>query len=174
MSRLVLLPLVAGALFALSLTPADPPSAAATPVRVRTHCRPPELTVYQCDYGASVLSVCEDHGQVSYRYGRPGAPQIAISSNGHDGAAHYAETTGVGGADQIQMRFTRGIYNYIVFAGDSLPYREGGPIRNGVAVTRSGRTLSTRLCPDTSRGQVIDPPQNVALDGADQEMLPWR
>jgi hypothetical protein len=153
----------------------EAPATARAPIPPGSQCRNGELTIYSCNFGSGQqLSVCETHGRVSYRDGPHNAPQVSISSNGHDGRLHAAETTGVGGASQVQMRFTRGALNYIVFAGDSLPYREHGPTRSGLAVTRAGRTLTTRLCPDTSPGQAIDAPQSIDIDGHGQEMLPWR
>ena len=100
----------------------EAPAVARAPIPPGSQCRNGELTVYTCTFGSGQqLSVCETHGTVSYHYGPHGAPEISISSDGHDGRLHAAETTGTGGASQVQMRFTRGTTNYIVFAGDSLP-----------------------------------------------------
>jgi hypothetical protein len=138
-----------------------------------SHCANGEITVYSCDLGRQVLSVCERYGTVHYRHGPRRRPDLAISSNGRDGRAHQSETTGTGGGYQVQLRFSRGAFSYIVFAGQAAPVRTGGPARSGVAVLRGARRVSTQICPDPAAGQAFEIPSFVPVDGASQEMRPW-
>ena len=124
-------------LLGLAASAAQQPATAAAPARVRSHCASGELTIYNCDYGAQVLSVCDNHGRYSYRYGPAGHPALTITSTGNDGNLHAAETTGVGGASQIQMRFTRGHTVQPRIASAAMQARPAGTTPVGLSFSAS-------------------------------------
>src|SRR5580704_15683397 len=70
-----------------------------------SHCRAGEPVIFTCAVGAKIASVCSSGGKIVYRYGRPGAPEIEIASDGKDGKAFHSSGVGGGGGSFDNVRF---------------------------------------------------------------------
>lgn len=115
-----------------------------------THCAPSERIVYSCEFSKqAVVSVCEGSGELAYRYGPLGKPDLQLVSDGGYGNVSFGWLRGQGNGFQKSLRFANGEYSYTVYsavAGDlsDIPGRR----TSGLVVTKGTEAvLSGKLCP---------------------------
>lgn len=97
----------------------------------------------------AVVSVCEGNGELAYRYGPLGDPDLQIVSDGGYGNVSFGRLRGQGNGHQKSLRFANGQYSYTVYSavyGD-LSDSPGGR-SSGLVVTKgTDAVLSGKLCP---------------------------
>lgn len=149
MNRIATLGLMVAAVGLCAVGDRGASAANAGPRAVASHCKAGEAVVYSCTIKGKIASVCATDASVSYRYGKPGAPELNIVSNGHDGKAHQGGVVGGGGGSQPYVRFSNGAYQYIVFSGEagSLTDKPGRQW-SGVAVLKDKKPVSNLACPN--------------------------
>jgi hypothetical protein len=77
-------------------------------------CRAEETTVYTCDFGRRVVSVCATGDALSYRFGDARSTELEIVSTSDRPTAYFGGVIGGGGGSQNRLRFSRQGYQYIV------------------------------------------------------------
>lgn len=132
-------------------------AAAATPApaRVGAHiCSPGATPIYACRFGAHIVSVCEQHGQLSYHYGRSALRrELTIPAGPDNRNVRYGTVIGQGGGHEEHVRFSNDGTEYIVFSGMTgrLSDRPGHTY-SGLTVMRGANELSRRNCVRPSVG----------------------
>ena len=103
--------------------------------------------IFQCGFGARQAEVVRDGGILTYRFGRPGRPEMVLSGDAASGNVHYHRTLYAHGEDQT-LRFSRGAYSYVVFNAFQTPdYRQEGAIdQSGLLILRNGRRIARMNC----------------------------
>ena len=103
--------------------------------------------IFQCAFGARQVEVVRDGTTLTYRFGRPGRPELVISGDAASGNIHYHRTLYPHGEDQT-LRFTRGVHSYVIFNAFQTPdYRqEGARDDSGLLVLRNGRRIARMNC----------------------------
>jgi len=103
--------------------------------------------IFQCSFGARQVEVVRDGTTLTYRYGRPGWPEIVLSGSAASGNVHYHRTLYPHGEDQT-LRFTRGAHSYVIFNAFQTPdYRQEGAIdQSGLLVLHHGRRIARMNC----------------------------
>lgn len=103
--------------------------------------------IFQCSLGTRQVEVVRAGPTLTYRFGRPGRPELEITGTAAGGNVHYHRTLYPHGEDQT-LRFTRGAYSYVVFNAFQTPdYRqEGARDDSGVLVLRNGRRIRRMNC----------------------------
>ena len=107
---------------------------------------PPEQ-IFSCSFGALQVEVVRDGSVLTYRFGRPGRPEMVLSGSAASGNLHYHRTLYPRGEDQT-LRFTRGAWSYVIFNAFQTPdYRiEGARDDSGLLVLRHGRRIARMNC----------------------------
>lgn len=159
--------------------PADPPvpvaadaSAGASAAAAKSLCRSGEKVLFQCMVaGGKLVALCappDGEAIVHYRFGRPGAVELAHSGGGAEGF-RWAQA-GYSGGGEAQVSFTREGHEYVVY---SRTIRTGfGPdghnnpkFEDGVFVRKDGRLIADRRCPDAPAGDRLKPLDVSSLRG---------
>lgn len=115
-------------------------------------CKPGEKVLFQCRVDRRTAALCAGTGRegrfVQYRFGRPGAVELAFPARGSAGLS-WART-GYSGGGELQVNVRTGDHLYVLY---SRTVRTGfGPEGNkpdfqaGLAVVRGNRILSDRRC----------------------------
>lgn len=104
-------------------------------------------TVFACSFGARRVEVVRDGGRLTYRFGRPGRPELVLAGDAASGTLFYHRTLYARGEDQT-LRFTSGDFSYVIFSGWSAPnrYLEGARDDAGLLVLRGGRVIRRMNC----------------------------
>jgi hypothetical protein len=138
-------------------------------------CRPDEQVMFLCRLGRSTASLCAGAGAegryVQYRFGRPGAVELAFPERGSTGLSWA--NTGYSGGGEVQVNFRNGDHLYVLY---SRTVRTGfGPdghfdpeFQAGVAVVRGNRIVSDRRCENSD--DFIQSPETRLPEG---EFTPW-
>jgi hypothetical protein len=110
----------AAGLDAVARPPATP-LAQEREVQPRSLCTPDERVVFNCSTGGKLASVCAAHASVGphavqYRFGRPGAVEIAVPPRGRDAARHVVlQDARSDSGHAAYLRFDWGGYAYYVY-----------------------------------------------------------
>jgi hypothetical protein len=117
-------------------------------------CRPGEDVLFQCRVGRQTAALCAGAGAgregrfVQYRFGRPGAVELALPAQGSAGLSWAS--AGYSGGGEIQVNVRAGRHLYVLYSRTVRTAfgRDGNrpDFRAGVAVVRGGRILSDRRC----------------------------
>jgi opacity protein-like surface antigen len=104
-------------------------------------------TVFACSFGARQVEVVRDGGRLTYRFGRPGRPELELAGDAASGTLFYHRTLYARGEDQT-LRFTSGDFSYVIFSGWSAPnrYLEGARNDSGLLVLRGARVIRRMNC----------------------------
>ena len=127
--------------------------------------------IFQCGFGARQVEVVRDGAALTYRFGRPGRPEVEISGTAAGGNVHYHRTLYPRGEDQ-SLRFTRGAYSYVIFNAFQTPdYRlEGARDDSGLLVLRHGRRIARMNCRDEA--ELIEYPIFDGLPRDEENLVP--
>lgn len=114
---------------------------------------PTTETILSCSTGTRQIEVTSDGATLTYRFGRPGKPEIVLT--GRPFYHHQLYPRG----ESHSLRFVRGDYHYVVYSIDVLPSgvdAEGYPtgpgfFGSGVVVTRHGKRVALLKCTDEAR-----------------------
>ena len=103
--------------------------------------------VFSCSFGARQVEVVREGPTLTYRFGRPGRPEMVISADAASGNVLYHRTLYPHGEDQ-SLRFQRGAYSYVIFNAFQTPdYRQEGAVdQSGLLVLRNGRRITRMNC----------------------------
>ena len=106
-------------------------------------------TVFACSFGTRQVEVVRDGGRLTYRFGRPGRPELELAGDAASGTLFYHRTLYARGEDQT-LRFVNGDFSYVIFSGWSAPnrYLEGARDDAGLLVLRGGRLIRRMNCRD--------------------------
>lgn len=147
--------------------------AASGAVAAPAACAPEERTVFDCEAGARRIAVCASAdlastgGLLQYRFGRPGAPELAYPAPGDDWrAVTQGGTLTFAGGGGAFLAFERGAYRYVVYTAIGRGWGE----RAGVAVERGGRRIAQVRCsapPVSAIGPDLFEQAGVPAAGAD-------
>lgn len=104
-------------------------------------------TVFTCSFGARQVEVVREGARLTYRFGRPGRPELVLTGDAASGTLFYHRTLYARGEDQT-LRFTSGDFSYVIFNAWSAPnrYLEGARDYSGLLVLRSGRVIRRLNC----------------------------
>lgn len=104
-------------------------------------------TVFHCSFGAREASVTQEGARLTYRFGRPGRPELTLTGDAASGTLFYHRTLYARGEDQT-LRFVNGDYSYVIFSGWSAPnyFQEGARDYSGVLVLRRGHVVRRLNC----------------------------
>lgn len=104
-------------------------------------------TVFACSFGARQVEVVREGERLTYRFGRPGRPELVLTGDAASGTIFYHRTLYARGEDQT-LRFTSGDFSYVIFNGWSAPnlYLEGARDYSGLLVLRRGRAIRRMNC----------------------------
>ena len=128
----VTISITAAALYCVTSTSANAQSAV-TPMRVF------ECTLKE---GGKHVSVTKVGASLVYSYGFPGRPEMRIIGSAEQENIHYYSTdSGRGAWEKPQLRFSNGLYSYIVYSRDP-PEVDGA----GLMVLKEKQKLSDKLC----------------------------
>jgi hypothetical protein len=139
-------PLLSAAVLLVLSTAIASPAAAAS-----SQCAPPERTLFSCDTGRKVVSVCAspelttDRGWVQYRFGSLGAPELAYPATDSDWRrATRGGVLSFSGGGGAWLAFARGAYRYVVYTAIGKGWGE----KAGVEVQKDGKRLAALRCED--------------------------
>jgi hypothetical protein len=137
-----------------------------------SHCRPGESVIFTCALGAKVASVCSSGGKIIYRYGRLGALEMEIASDGKDGKAFHSSGVGGGGGSFDNVRFTNNGSNYVVSSAVAGNLTEiPGKAWSTFTVMQGQKSLWTQEC---ARVSPQDRLQNLGLpEDPDDNFAAW-
>jgi hypothetical protein len=115
------------------------------------------LILFTCSFGARQVEIVGDGATLTYRFGRPGRPELVLTRAIASGTIFYHRTRYPRGADQT-LRFTNGATSYVIFNAFQTPdYRlEGARDESGLLVLRGGRVIRRLRC--RSGGELIENP----------------
>jgi hypothetical protein len=74
----------------------------------------PEATVFGCSLGAKSVRVTAQGGQLMYRFGHPGTPELEFSADPKLSQVYFFHARWPQDRDFNGLRFPRGKYNYLV------------------------------------------------------------
>lgn len=141
----------------------DPPALVSGSLCIAT-----EKVIFQCRIGSRIASVCANKSAkiAQYRFGKPGAVELAYSASSSGGIT-WARV-GYSGGGELQLNFSNNQHKYVLY---SRVVRTGfGPGTNdpkfeaGVAVARGNKLVSDRRCSDTDDPFRSDP-ESVLSEG---------
>ncbi len=66
-------------------------------------------TVFACSFGARQVEVVREGGRLTYRFGRPGRPELVLAGDAASGTLFYHRTLYARGEDQ-SLRFQNGVF----------------------------------------------------------------
>ena len=152
--------MVLSALLTLSALAAAQPAAA-----------DPAETVFACSFGARQVEVVREGARLTYRFGRPGRPELVLTGDAASGTLFYHRTLYARGEDQT-LRFTSGDHSYVIFNGWSAPnrYLEGARDYSGVLVLRGGRVIRRMNCREG--GDFLENPLFFTLPQDEDNLVP--
>lgn len=103
--------------------------------------------IFRCSFGAREVSVTQDGGRLTYRFGRAGRPELTLTGDARSGNLFYHRTLYARGEDQT-LRFGNGGYSYVIFNGWSAPNRnlEGARDFSGLLILRGMRVIRRLNC----------------------------
>lgn len=103
--------------------------------------------MFACAFGARQVEVVREGTRLTYRYGRPGRPELTLTGDAASGTIFYHRTLYARGEDQT-LRFANGDFSYLIFNGWSAPnrYLEGARDYSGLLVLRHGRVIRRLNC----------------------------
>jgi len=103
--------------------------------------------IFQCSFGTRQVEVVQDGAILTYRFGRPGRPEMMLSGSAATGNVFYHRTLYPHGEDQT-LRFRRGDWSYLIFNFFQTPdYRQQGAADDsGLLVLRNGRRVTRMNC----------------------------
>jgi hypothetical protein len=141
-------------------------------------CNAPEQTLFGCSTGSKRVAVCASadltaaSGRLQYRFGRPGAVELATPAEGSDGRAGVRGGTLVfsagGGA---YLSFARPPYRYVVYTAIGSGW---GP-KAGVVVEQGGTRIAHLRCREPVQsllGPELFARAGIEPDAADFELPP--
>jgi hypothetical protein len=133
-------------------------------------CRKGERVIFACALKGKVVSVCAKPGQATYRFGRPGSPEMEIASG--DGHAFQSGVIGGGGGGQTSLRFTNKGFSYIVSSGEQGSLHDSPGKRWSVLTILEGdRIIASRTCKLTSPWSRIQ--ESGLPDDPDERFVAW-
>jgi hypothetical protein len=127
--------------------------------------------LFRCSFGAREARVTEDGERLTYRFGRPGRPELILTGDAASGTLFYHRTLYARGEDQT-LRFTNGDFSYVIFNGWSAPnrYLEGARDFSGLLVLRRGRVIRRMNCREG--GDFIERPIFFTLPQDEMNRVP--
>ena len=134
------------------------------------HAEAPE-TVFACSFGAKQVEVVREGGRLTYRFGRPGRPELVLTGDAASGNLFYHRTLYARGEDQ-SLRFASGDFSYVIFNGWSAPnlYLEGARDYSGLLVLRGGRVIRRMNCREG--GDFLENPLFFTLPQDAENLVP--
>lgn len=136
-------PLLAAALFALGQ-----PHAVAGEAAAASHCTVGEQTLFACNTGRKLLSVCasadlaRDAGVVQYRFGAAGEAPFILPKAADWRAAVRGGSLMFSGGGGAYLAFANPPYRYVVYTAIG----RGWGSRAGVVVEKHGRRIANLPC----------------------------
>lgn len=127
--------------------------------------------IFRCAFGAREASVTQDGERLTYRFGRPGRPDLTLTGDAESGTLFYHRTLYARGEDQT-LRFVNGDFSYVIFNGWSAPnlYLEGARDFSGLLVLRRGRVIRRMDCREG--GDFIERPIFSTLPQDEENRVP--
>ncbi len=127
-------------------------AAGAPALAAGTHCSQAEETVFSCNLGHKVVSVCasqevtQHSGYIQYRFGALGRkPELSFpKTTVKPGKVIQARTLMFAGGGGDYLRFNSGKTSYIVYSAIG----KGWGTKDGVAVERHGKLATHLECQD--------------------------
>ena len=107
-----------------------------------SHCTTSEKTVFNCKAGKKIISVCGVGGELQYRYGRFGSPELRLPTTPGEASLVSYGTIMLAGGGGDYLRFVNGKTDYIVYSASI----KGGADKEGVAVEKNGKLLANAAC----------------------------
>lgn len=133
-------------------------------------CRKGEQLIFSCTLKGKVASVCATPGQATYRYGRPGSPEMEIASG--EGRAFQSVVIGGGGGSQTSLRFSNKGFNYIVSSGEQGSLHDSpGKTWSVLTILQGDRIIASRTCKLTSPWDRIR--DSGLPDDPDERFVAW-
>ncbi|MBB4614750.1 hypothetical protein [Novosphingobium taihuense] len=122
----------------------------AKPARTRpsppaSSCADGERVVYSCRFGMKIGSICLGRNSLHYRFGRPGRPDITVSSSPDWSNIHTGGNRSQGGLNQDYIRFTNGKTHYVVHVDETGSLNENPGIASSGIEVLEGETGSATL-----------------------------
>ena len=103
-------------------------------------------TLLSCSTGTKRIEVTSDGTTLTYRFGKPGKPEITLTGSASSGTVFYHRELCARGENQ-SLRFVSGEYSYAVFASWSAPSGGGAEYaRAGVIVLQGEREVGRAIC----------------------------
>lgn len=104
-------------------------------------------TVFACSFGSRQVEVVREGARLTYRFGRPGRPELVLAGDAASGNLFYHRTLYARGEDQT-LRFTSGAHSYVIFNAWAAPnlYGEGARDYSGLLVLRGDRVIRRMNC----------------------------
>lgn len=125
--------------------------ASASAFAANSHCTKAEETVFSCNLGRKVLSVCAtkgltaESGSMQYRFGVVGKAELTFPKpDVLPKNVIQARTLMFSGGGGAYLRFNSGATSYIVYSAVG----KGWGTKDGVAVERHGKTATHFECQD--------------------------
>lgn len=130
-------------------------------------------TVFACGFGARQVEVVRDGARLTYRFGRPGRPELVLGGDAASGTVFYHRTLYARGEDQT-LRFVNGSHSYVVYNAWAAPNHdgEGAVDRSGLLVLRNGRPVRRMAC--RSGGDLPENPLFFQLPQDADNLVPER
>jgi hypothetical protein len=101
-------------------------------------------TVFSCAVrGGKTVTVTNSGGTFTYRYGTRAHPELTLTGGARTGNLHFMRQRYAG--VEMQLRFTRGAYSYIVYAMEGNGQTGTNPV-SGLVVMRGSRRISEQSC----------------------------
>ncbi|HKR24219.1 MAG TPA: hypothetical protein VJS15_03090 [Allosphingosinicella sp.] len=128
-------------------------------------------TVFACSFGTRRVEVVREGARLTYRFGRPGRPELVLTGDAASGTLFYHRTLYARGEDQT-LRFTSGDHSYVIFNGWSAPnrYLEGARDYSGLLVLRGGRVIRRLNCREG--GDFLEHPLFFTLPQDEENRVP--
>ena len=101
-------------------------------------------TIFQCRIGTRQATVTLENDRLTYRYGRPGRPEISIAGGPASGNISYHRTLFARGEHQV-LRFRSGGHSYLVGANWAAPSPGGSEYVEGRVVVMRGEAILREL-----------------------------
>ena len=148
------------ALLLCALAVAAPAQAAEAPERI-----------FSCSFGARQVEVERDGATLTYRFGRPGRPEMVLSGDAASGNIHYHRTLYARGEDQT-LRFQSGAYSYLIFNAFLAPnyWQQDSVDQSGLLVLHNGRRIARMNCRDG--GEFTEHPIFAQLPQDEENLVP--
>lgn len=127
---------------------------ARAPGAPRNLCERGERVTFTCQAGAKVISLCAQGQVLRYRFGAPGAVELAYPQDAAPAKAAFRfSSTYYANGGEARVRFTNGGHEYIVYTATMYGAEVDPGVRdwvvlNGVLVRRDGRNLANIRCTD--------------------------